>query len=127
MKTRCYNERSHAYKYYGGRGITICDRWKNNFEAFLEDMGERPEGLTLDRKNNDGNYEPRNCRWATRLEQANNKRSGVFRYEKDVWLLEYIRNDLLEDGIDPEYAEICFQNHLIELNEKINRKTSLTY
>jgi hypothetical protein len=63
------NPNTKAFKNYGGRGITICERWRQSFEAFLADMGEPPEGYTLDRKNNDGCYEPDNCRWATRLEQ----------------------------------------------------------
>ena len=74
MRARCTNPSDQAYKYYGGRGITVCERWLESFENFLADMGEPPVGLTLDRKNNDGNYEPRNCRWVTRKEQAANKR-----------------------------------------------------
>jgi len=73
MMQRCTDPSLSSYKNYGKRGIKVCDRWKV-FTNFLEDMGFRPEKLTLDRINNDGNYEPGNCRWATMLEQAHNKR-----------------------------------------------------
>lgn len=76
MKRRCYNPSSPGYDSWGGRGIAVCDRWKNSFESFLADMGERPgEGYSLDRIDVDGNYEPGNCRWATAATQSRNKRS----------------------------------------------------
>lgn len=75
MLTRCYNQNSISWKYYGPRGITICGRW-HVFENFLADMGERPAGKTLDRINNDGNYEPANCRWTTPSEQRRNQRNS---------------------------------------------------
>lgn len=74
MRARCLDPRVRSYPYYGGRGITICDRWATSFSDFLSDMGEPPAGMTLDRINPDGNYERANCRWATRLEQTLNRR-----------------------------------------------------
>ncbi len=74
---RCTNKNNSEYENYGGRGITVCERWKK-FENFYEDMGEKPEGLQIDRINNNGNYEPGNCRWSTPKENSNNKRNCRF-------------------------------------------------
>lgn len=89
MKRRCSNKNCNSYPNYGGRGIKVCERW-NSFVNFLEDMGEVPTGLTLDRyPDNNGNYEPSNCRWATRNQQVRNTRlSQLISYKgqtKSVW------------------------------------------
>ncbi len=74
MKKRCYNSKDINYENYGARGIVVCDRWLNSFEDFYSDMKDCPEGYSLDRIDVDGNYEPDNCRWSTRSEQAYNTR-----------------------------------------------------
>lgn len=75
MQQRCHNPRNKSFKHYGGRGIEVCARWRASFADFLADVGLRPaRGMSLDRINNDGNYEPGNVRWATAVQQANNRR-----------------------------------------------------
>lgn len=75
MVDRCTNPKNKRWLRYGGRGIKVCDRWRS-FAAFLADMGERPEGKTIDRENNDGDYEPGNCKWSTAAEQNRNTRAS---------------------------------------------------
>jgi hypothetical protein len=77
MKKRCNNPKAANYKNYGGRGIGVCSRWNGSFSAFVADMGEKPTAKhSLDRKDVNGNYEPSNCRWATPIEQGNNRRNN---------------------------------------------------
>lgn len=76
MRQRCLNPANKNYKDYGGRGITVCERW-NSFENFLLDMGEKPEGYSIERKDNNGNYEPDNCEWIPRGDQNKNTRRSL--------------------------------------------------
>ena len=87
MKQRCYNKNNPHYKYYGARGVIVCKRWLKSSKNFLNDMGKCPEGLTLDRIDNDGDYNPRNCRWATWKEQFSSRRK---RSKKPLYLSKTI-------------------------------------
>lgn len=91
MKSRCLNPNNKDYKNYGGRGIKICERWKNSFENFLSDKGKRPKGMTIDRINNDGDYIPENTKWSTRKEQQNNQRYNKGNSKLDINKVKYIK------------------------------------
>ena len=101
IKNRCYNPSVKAYPDYGGRGITMCDRWKDSFQNFLDDMGESPEGLSIDRINNDGCYEPSNCRWTTMLVQVRNSRKAhkVTAFGKTLCLSEWEEQTGVDQGL----------------------------
>lgn len=107
MISRCENSTSPGYKDYGGRGITICERWRKDFLNFVEDVGERPANFySIDRKDVNGNYEPGNVRWATPDEQANNKR--------DIW------KGLTEEAILEIYAANILEISIKNLSEKFS-------
>lgn len=117
MKTRCLNPNSTSYSGYGGRGISICDRWADSFEAFLSDMGPKPTpDHSIDRIDNDGNYEPANCRWATRIEQARNRRN----FRETAGVIEIEINGVVKPLVDwceeyeckPKTAYLRFKNGL---------------
>jgi len=114
MKHRCSSKSHKQYSGYGGRGIKVCDRWLN-FSNFLADMGVRPEGLTLERKDNNSGYSPENCKWATRVEQQRNRRAcryliinGVTRCAREWAEVSGTRRvtiyKRLERGLSPERA-----------------------
>jgi len=123
LKNRCLNMNAEKWENYGGRGIKICDRWKDDFKNFLEDMGRRPEGCSsIDRIDNDGDYEPGNCRWATHKQQAGNTTRSVWienggeRQIKADWLREVGVNGNVWDKIKNrhDFTESETLNHFME-------------
>lgn len=113
MKERCLNPNVDCYKYHGARGIIVCTRWLNSFQNFLSDMGEKPEGLTLERINNNGNYDPDNCKWATPKEQARNtRRNKLIEYQgKTMCMAAWAE----EFGINYKALWARLQNHSPEI------------
>lgn len=137
MKGRCTNKRLKEYRRYGGRGISVCDRWKESFENFLEDMGQKPSPThSLDRINNNGNYEPGNCRWATPKEQSNNTRKCIvikFNNKNYSSLAELCTSIGIKDKSSYKYAWKIFKktNDIYEtiertLNGSLRRRNSRT-
>lgn len=84
IRNRCQSKKNKAYQNYGGRGIKVCERWQNSFLSFLEDMGDKPKGKSLDRIDNNGDYCKENCRWATSTEQGRNKRNNCLLKGKTI-------------------------------------------
>lgn len=127
MKARCCNLNDLNHKDYGARGITVCQRWRDSFMAFYEDMGPRPNGMTLERINNDGNYEPGNCKWVTwkkqlrntrrnRILEFNGKRQCLTELAEQFGICKYVLRSRLYLGWSIERA----------LTQKIQRKTRKT-
>ena len=107
MFTRCYNPNATAFSYYGSRGITICDRWRS-FANFFADMGERPLKHSLDRIDNNGHYEPGNCRWATASQQSSNQRPRTLKaFCKYGHSLANVRVKIKSDGRKTRYCPEC--------------------
>lgn len=117
MMDRCYNGKNPAYRNYGGRGITVCTQW-HNFQSFYGDMDTRDKGMTLDRVNNEGNYTPGNCRWATRHEQSRNSRQNKPFYARSPSGRWYKANVLKDFARQYGISENGLRNVLKKKNKK---------
>lgn len=115
MKRRCYCEKDPNFKHWGGRGIKVCARWLDSFDNFLEDMGLCPSGMTIDRENNDGDYEPGNCRWADRTTQSRNRRFSRVTPE----IVEQIRADR-RDGKKLQWLSFKYKIGLSHVHRIVN-------
>jgi len=129
MRNRCYYLNSSEYNSHGGRGIIVCDRWKNSFLNFLEDMG-LSNGLSIDRINNDGNYEPSNCRWATPAQQSLNTRRNHLLTYKGV--TKTIKEWNIEKGFGrgtiPTRIKYGWSiEKIIETPSRVKSKTNINY
>ena len=115
MKQRCYNEKQSKYRFYGGRGIIVCERWRTSFVNFLVDMGPKPEPkkkFSIERKDTYGNYEPENCRWATREEQVSNTRANVYvKYKGETKTLAQWERYL---GMKPNCMSYYYKKYTLE-------------
>lgn len=119
-KARCYSPNCKNFPQYGGRGITMCQDWLESYEAFLTDMGPRPNGFSLDRINVDGNYEPKNCRWASTFTQANNKRSNIQIGNEKLSLKEISRRV----GVNYKALHHLYHRNKLSLSAAILRLTT---
>lgn len=126
MVRRCEDKNHHSYPNYGGRGIRVCNRWRTSFNNFLEDMGEKPgKAYSLDRIDNDGDYTPKNCRWSTKAEQAQNRRmnprntsgyTGVSLEQGKYWRVTFERNgNRIRKNFTNKDSAIAYRQHLEKL------------
>lgn len=118
IQTRCYDEGYSGYSNYGGRGIEVCQAWRDSFEVFLADMGDRPSAShSIERNDTNGNYEPKNCRWATRAEQAQNTRSNVATWPTVVQLRARRADGATYQTLGREFGMSAGNARLICLNQ----------
>jgi|SRR3990172_6898932 len=115
MKQRCLNPKHTAYYRYGGRGISVCDKWLK-FDDFLKDMGERPEGFSLDRINNNGNYEPSNCSWSSRKSQSQNRNDVKLTMEVVNLMRSLYEQGATQDALSKQFG--VTQSHVCRIVNK---------
>jgi hypothetical protein len=125
MKRRCDSPKNRAYHRYGGRGITVCERWLHDFHAFVADMGERPKGTSIDRIDNDKGYSPENCRWSTRAEQQLNREcvkkvfiEGKQYFAHELSKISGVKTDTIINRVERglPYNEVISSQHLRNLD-----------
>ena len=126
MKSRCVNSNDKDYARYGGRGVSVCQRWQDSFDDFMKDMGPRPDGYTIDRTNNDGNYEPKNCKWVDRKTQAGNRSHAAeektHEFDVEVFSTGIWNGDAYTEGDLNEMVHAFY-----ELQEKIKPPLKLAH
>ncbi len=128
MIQRCTNPKDTGYRRYGGRGITVCERWLASFQNFLDDMGSCPSPKhTIERIDNNGPYSPENCRWATWVEQCNNKRTNRFLTHdgETMTIVEWSRRTGINESTLYSRAERGLPDHLVLSQERLSSRTGL--